>query len=75
MGNKVFNKEELDKLNKYQLIDERRTTEREIQKQIRMLNKFGNKDKYHGHRNRHISLLYEKRSYIEKRIHALKKNK
>ena len=54
-------------------MDERRTTEREIQKQISMLNKFGTKDKYNEHRNRHISLLYEKRSYIEKKLHNLKK--
>lgn len=73
MPTQVFNKRELDKMNKYQLQDERRDVEREIQKQIRMLNKFGTEDKYHEQRNRHLSLLYEKRSYIEKRLHNLKK--
>lgn len=73
MSNKVFNKEELDKLNKYQLMDERRDTERAIQKQIQLLHKFGKEDKYYEQRNRHINLLYEKRSYIEKKLYNLKK--
>lgn len=73
MGNKIFDSNHLNKMNKYQLIDERRVTEREIQKQIRMLNRFGTDDKYHEERNRHLNLLYEKRSFIEKCLHNLKK--
>lgn len=75
MAAKIFDKRELDKLNMYQLQDERKDVEREIQKQVRMLEKFGSNDKYRGHRSRHLSLLYEKRSYIEKCLHSLKKHK
>lgn len=70
---KVFDKEELDTMSKFELMHERTNTEREIQKQIRMLENFGSQDKYNQERNRHISLLYEKRHYIEKRLKEFKK--
>jgi rRNA maturation protein Nop10 len=75
MADKVFDKSELDRLNMYQLQDERKSTERGIQKQIQMLHKFGPEDKFHEQRHRHLSLLYQKRSYIEKRLHQIKKEK
>jgi len=72
-GEKVFDKREIDRMHKGELYRERSSTERQIRTQIQHLERLGPTDKYHDIRRQHLRVLYEKRSYIEKRIKELNK--
>lgn len=66
MAEKIFDKKYLEELGKGELRKEKRATEREIQKQRQLLEKFGYHDKYYNLRNKHLSLLYRKKRYIDR---------